>query len=102
MQAKIEYFEILQRTELSTIARLFLGRWGNVIFFTILGLYLFGDLAIYSAVVPKTLLNVICNDNGCFNASTSINESLPCRPHEWPDHWTRMAVYRLLVVGYFS
>ncbi|EGG20844.1 pleckstrin domain-containing protein [Cavenderia fasciculata] len=51
-------FEIVQRTEVGFMAKLFLGDIGHKIFYVILIIYLFGDLAIYAATVPTSLATV--------------------------------------------
>lgn len=38
---------------------MFLGKAGVLFTYLVLTLYLFGDLAIYSTTVPKSLMNVI-------------------------------------------
>lgn len=53
-----ERFEINQRTEISLMADLFLGKRGKIAFYIILVIYLFGDLAIYAATVPTSLARV--------------------------------------------
>jgi hypothetical protein len=41
------------------MAQIFLGKAGLVFCYVILTVYLFGDLAIYSATVPKSFMNVL-------------------------------------------
>lgn len=41
------------------MSHMFLGKAGVMFTYLVLALYLFGDLAIYSATVPKSLMNVI-------------------------------------------
>lgn len=53
-----ERFEITQRTEVALMADLFLGKYGKIIFYLILGVYLLGDLAIYAVSVPKSVMAV--------------------------------------------
>ena len=43
----------------SQMAQLFLGKTGLIICYVILTVYLFGDLAIYSATVPKSFMSVL-------------------------------------------
>lgn len=43
----------------SQLATLFLNKFGVFVVYLIMAVYLFGDLAIYAAVVPKSLMNVV-------------------------------------------
>lgn len=52
-------FEIKRRVEVSEMAHMFLGRKRVLFTYFALTVYLFGDLAIYSATVPKSLMNII-------------------------------------------
>uniref|UniRef100_A0A915CZZ7 Amino acid transporter transmembrane domain-containing protein n=1 Tax=Ditylenchus dipsaci TaxID=166011 RepID=A0A915CZZ7_9BILA len=90
-------FDITRRLEVSELATMFLGRIG--VFFTYLALtvYLFGDLAIYSTTVPKSLMNVICSS---VNA-TLVHKDVLCHPGDY-QHFTRFFVYRICVVAFAS
>lgn len=41
------------------MASMFLGKYGVYVFYGFLIVYLYGDLAIYSTAVPKSLMNVV-------------------------------------------
>ena len=56
-------FSINVRTELTQMARMFRPKW-SPFFFTLLSLYLIGDLAIYAAVIGKTLTVFLLPDGG--------------------------------------
>lgn len=64
-------FEMKQKTEISQMAKLFLGSWGQKAFYFFLIVYLFGDLAIYAAVVPSSLAIVT---GGFTVGSTTISD----------------------------
>eukprot|EP00164_Ancoracysta_twista_P004043 GFYU01005428.1.p1 GENE.GFYU01005428.1~~GFYU01005428.1.p1 ORF type:complete len:542 (-),score=145.14 GFYU01005428.1:249-1874(-) len=51
-------FAITKRTEMALMAEMFLGRSGVVGFYIVIIIYLYGDLAIYAASVPKSLAAV--------------------------------------------
>ncbi|KAF0972367.1 hypothetical protein FDP41_009270 [Naegleria fowleri] len=51
-------FSILERTEIGKMTEQFLGIVGKSIFYIIIIVYLFGDLAIYAVSVPTSLLKV--------------------------------------------
>uniref|UniRef100_A0A7I4Z1F8 Aa_trans domain-containing protein n=1 Tax=Haemonchus contortus TaxID=6289 RepID=A0A7I4Z1F8_HAECO len=86
-------FEIVQKVEVGHMTSMFLGRSGVIFSYLALSIYLFGDLAIYSTTVPKSLMNVICAP---INTS-SVMPTDPCR-EGWPEFFHRFTVYRLCVV----
>eukprot|EP01132_Coremiostelium_polycephalum_P007607 gene7607-9356_t len=51
-------FNIKTRVEVGLMAKIFLGNIGHKIFYFILVIYLFGDLAIYAVTVPTSLATV--------------------------------------------
>lgn len=75
---------------------MFLGKVGVIGTYLILTLYLFGDLAIYSATVPKSLMNVLCESPN----TTDITSNLPCYSGHFDD-FSRQTVYRICV-GLFA
>ncbi|XP_052265717.1 transmembrane protein 104-like isoform X2 [Dreissena polymorpha] len=97
-------FEITERTELGQMAGMFFNRAGILFFNICIAIYLYGDLAIYGAAVPKTLRDISCtynvptiNSSDCGN-STVLADSDPC----WnSSHLTRMGMYRICVAGFF-
>ncbi|EDO34542.1 predicted protein, partial [Nematostella vectensis] len=52
-------FEIVESVELGQMTELFLGTVGSTLFYAVLCLYLFGDLAIYAVSVATTLTRVL-------------------------------------------
>uniref|UniRef100_A0A7E4VV90 Aa_trans domain-containing protein n=1 Tax=Panagrellus redivivus TaxID=6233 RepID=A0A7E4VV90_PANRE len=90
-------FEITKRVELSEMAYLLLGKVGVILTYIILTMYLFGDLAIYSTTVPKSLMNILCESPN----TTEINGQLPCYESHLND-LSRMTVYRVCVVIFAS
>ncbi|CAJ0583218.1 unnamed protein product, partial [Mesorhabditis spiculigera] len=85
-------FEITQRVEVSAMANMFLTKTGILFSAISLNVYLFGDLAIYSTTVPKSMMNMICDS---INTST-VSHDDPCHGN-WPLFFTRFTVYRLCV-----
>lgn len=70
----LNIFSIDERTEMGHMADLLLGPIGKWIFYVVLIIYLYGDLAIYAVVVPKSLLSVVGNisfGNNHLNANDS-------------------------------
>lgn len=89
-------FEITERVELGQMATLFFNRVGIFLFYLCMVLYLYGDLAIYAAAVPKSLRNVICTYEMPVNISCNktLSESDPC----WQSSpITRLQAYRIMV-----
>lgn len=50
-------FDISKRVEVSALAEIFLGYWGHKLFFVVIVIYLYGDLAIYCTAIPNSLLS---------------------------------------------
>lgn len=82
------------------IAALYLNKFGHILFFVSLCIYLYGDLAIYAAASGKTIVNLSCN-----NGNSSENFNVKC----WDNSdLTKLDMYRVyimifaLVVGPFT
>uniref|UniRef100_A0A0B7AHL8 Amino acid transporter transmembrane domain-containing protein n=1 Tax=Arion vulgaris TaxID=1028688 RepID=A0A0B7AHL8_9EUPU len=86
-------FEITQRVEMGTMAVMYFNRVGMIFFHLCIIIYLYGDLAIYAAAVPKSLRDVVCTYNSSINETLSDDD--PC----WPGSVTvnRMNAYRIFV-----
>lgn len=99
-----ELYTIRERIELGEQASFFFKRFGVVAFYLILIVYLYGDLAIYGAAVPKSLRDVICNynpNNQSLNiTNVALNESLPCFRND-EDGLNRFEVYQIALTGFF-
>ena len=52
-------FEITEKVELGQMTKLYFNKVGIFLFYLCMTLYLYGDLAIYAAAVPKSLRDVI-------------------------------------------
>lgn len=93
------YYTLNQCVELGEMTDLFFNRVGKFLFYISLCVYLYGDLAIYSAAIGRTMTDIICESRMVNNAT------LAC----WQNHpISQMNVYRILltvfimVVGPFS
>jgi len=87
-------FDIKVKFEMGEMAALFFNRIGQFLFYIAMVLYLYGDLAIYDAAVPKSLRDTTCtyvpeNDN------QTLTEDDPC----WSSvpSLSRMNTYRIFV-----
>ncbi|KAF7629280.1 hypothetical protein Mgra_00009174 [Meloidogyne graminicola] len=85
-----------KRIELAEMSHIFLGIGGTIFTYIILIIYLFGDLAVYSTMVPKSLMNIICSTLN----SSSLNSSLPCHnnPNDWLHLFSRFFVYQFCIL----
>ncbi|KAL3092370.1 hypothetical protein niasHS_007579 [Heterodera schachtii] len=93
-------FEIERRIEISEMAHLFLGQSGTILSYLLLTIYLFGDLAVYSSTVPKSLMNVICSSLNV--SAVSISPFSPCHshPNDLFHSLSRFAVYRICIFAF--
>uniref|UniRef100_A0A8L8KLS5 Aa_trans domain-containing protein n=1 Tax=Heligmosomoides polygyrus TaxID=6339 RepID=A0A8L8KLS5_HELPZ len=87
----------IDENSVSRMASMFLGRTGVIFSYLALNIYLFGDLAIYSTTVPKSLMNVLCAPINTSN----VLPSDPCRDG-LPLFFDRFTVYRLCVLLFLT
>ncbi|XP_075435925.1 LOW QUALITY PROTEIN: transmembrane protein 104 [Ascaphus truei] len=73
-------FEIVERVEMGQMASLFFNKVGINLFYFCIIIYLYGDLAIYAAAVPISLVQVTCfSANGsCGEHGGVRNDTEPC------------------------
>ncbi|XP_020616942.1 transmembrane protein 104-like [Orbicella faveolata] len=67
---------------------------GVRLFYICTALYLYGDLAIYAAAVPKSLTQVACGSLSGNDSSSSFDTTEPC----W-NSLTQISVYRIFLVS---
>ncbi|XP_064638379.1 transmembrane protein 104-like isoform X2 [Lineus longissimus] len=94
-----DYYDIAARVELGQMASLFFNKVGVNLFYICLAIYLYGDLAIYAAAVPKSLRDAVCtyqgvNDSFC-NPNRTVQDSDLC--WEGVESVDRMNAYRIFV-----
>ncbi|XP_068510825.1 transmembrane protein 104 isoform X5 [Anas acuta] len=65
-------FEITERVEMGQMASMFFNKVGVNLFYFCIIIYLYGDLAIYAAAVPVSLMQVTCSAIG--NHSCSVGD----------------------------
>ena len=65
----MELFEITERVELSKMAQMFFANWGLNLFYIIVILYLYGDLAIYATAVAVSIQRAACTSSSCFGTT---------------------------------
>ncbi|XP_058417523.1 transmembrane protein 104 isoform X1 [Diceros bicornis minor] len=75
-------FEITDRVEMGQMASMFFSKVGVNLFYFCIIIYLYGDLAIYAAAVPFSLMQVTCsttgNDSCGVEADTRYNDTDLC------------------------
>uniref|UniRef100_A0A5F5PTA1 Transmembrane protein 104 n=1 Tax=Equus caballus TaxID=9796 RepID=A0A5F5PTA1_HORSE len=75
-------FEITDRVEMGQMASMFFNKVGVNLFYFCIIIYLYGDLAIYAAAVPFSLMQVTCsaagNDSCGVEADTRYNDTDLC------------------------
>lgn len=74
-------FEITDRVEMGQMASIFFNKVGVNLFYFCIIIYLYGDLAIYAAAVPFSLMQVSCaadNDSCGVEADTNHNDTDRC------------------------
>uniref|UniRef100_A0A0N5BDG9 Aa_trans domain-containing protein n=1 Tax=Strongyloides papillosus TaxID=174720 RepID=A0A0N5BDG9_STREA len=91
-------YNIVEKVEVSEMSNLIKNRFGVFFCYLSLTIYLFGDLAIYSTTVPKSLMNIVC---GSVNTTIVTSVDSPCHNH-WPPFFTRFVVYRMCVLLFIS
>lgn len=85
-------YKLDTKVELSEIAALYLNKFGHTLFFSSLCIYLYGDLAIYTAASGKTLVNLICN-----NGNETEDYSTTCFQNS---SFTKIDMYRMFVTTF--
>ncbi|CAG5113755.1 Oidioi.mRNA.OKI2018_I69.chr2.g7845.t1.cds [Oikopleura dioica] len=100
-----ELFQISERVELGMMAKMFFNRYGIILFYACMVIYLYGDLAIYAVAVPKNVVSILCNNLTCRPNMTlpDNNLNLPCTPgfhSKFLERSSRRTVYHM-VLGVF-
>ncbi|XP_059163852.1 transmembrane protein 104-like [Physella acuta] len=94
-------FEITERVEMGTMAAMYFNRVGLLFFHLCIIIYLYGDLAIYAAAVPKTIRDIACtykNSSSVNSTDINTNKSLSDKDPCWPTNsLNRMDAYRIFV-----
>ncbi|XP_005093838.1 transmembrane protein 104 [Aplysia californica] len=92
-------FEITERVEMGSMAFMYFNKIGLSLFHLCIIVYLYGDLAIYAAAVPKSLRDVVCsfrkNSSNCNETEVDTD---PC----WSEglNINRMDAYRIFVAAF--
>ena len=54
-----ELLNIIERVELGEMSKMYFNKIGRFLFYLVIVVYLFGDLAIYAATVPKSMVRIV-------------------------------------------
>lgn len=87
-------YEISEKKEMGEMAKIFFNNVGVKLFYVVIAIYLYGDLAIYAAAVPKSLTLVTCSHLDHMN-STGFDGDHPCFKH-----LSVGSVYRLYLLAF--
>ncbi|XP_068193791.1 transmembrane protein 104 [Antennarius striatus] len=71
-------FDIVERMEMGQMASMFFNKVGVNMFYICIIVYLYGDLAIYAAAVPISLMEVTCGNHSCSAGGLKYNDTDPC------------------------
>jgi len=93
-----EYYAIQDRLEMGEMAALLFGKVWVKLFYVVLALYLYGDLAIYEAAVAKSLRDITCT-HVADNCTAGPLDSDPCLPSLG---LSRLDVYRCYVAAFVA
>ncbi|KAL6102432.1 tmem104 [Pungitius sinensis] len=75
---QVDHFEIVERVEMGQMASMFFNKVGVNMFYICIIVYLYGDMAIYAAAVPISLMEVACGNHSCSAGSVKYNDTDPC------------------------
>ncbi|XP_062342266.1 LOW QUALITY PROTEIN: transmembrane protein 104 [Osmerus eperlanus] len=74
----VDQFDIVERVEMGQMASMFFNKVGVNMFYICIIVYLYGDLAIYAAAVPLSLMEVACGNQSCSAGSVQYNDTDVC------------------------
>ena len=82
------------------MSKMYFNKVGRFLFYLVIVVYLFGDLAIYAATVPKSMVSILCNNLTCVENMSlpTSNLSAPCTPgfeSEFLSKHSRRDIYHL-------
>ncbi|XP_041364868.1 transmembrane protein 104-like isoform X2 [Gigantopelta aegis] len=94
----VSTFEIKKQVEMGQMAKLFFNPVGEKLFYLCIAIYLYGDLSIYAAAVPKSLRDTVCTWRPNLSNLTFCNGTFADTDPCWRSiSLSRMDVYRIFV-----
>ncbi|XP_042228578.1 transmembrane protein 104-like isoform X3 [Homarus americanus] len=93
-----EYYAIQEQIEMGQMAELFYPKVWDKVFYIVLCIYLYGDLAIYEAAVAKSLRDSICNyvPANCSSEPVDLDKCFQ------DSDLTRLEMYRLCTAAFIG
>ncbi|KAJ8345519.1 hypothetical protein SKAU_G00297120 [Synaphobranchus kaupii] len=76
--SSVDQFDIVERVEMGQMASMFFNKVGVNMFYICIIVYLYGDLAIYAAAVPISLMEVACGNHSCSEGTVKYNDTDSC------------------------
>ncbi|XP_034034929.1 transmembrane protein 104-like [Thalassophryne amazonica] len=73
-----DHFDIMEQIEMGQMASMFFNKVGVNMFYICIIVYLYGDLAIYAAAVPISLMEVAWGNHSCSAGRGKYNDTDPC------------------------
>ncbi|XP_033221519.1 transmembrane protein 104 homolog isoform X1 [Belonocnema kinseyi] len=93
-ETRHRYYVINEKIEMGEMASIFFSRFGTMLFYTCLVVYLYGDLSIYGAAVAKSLADVACT----LPQNLTSNDTIPDAEACWENSSiNRLDAYRLFL-----
>lgn len=93
-----EYYAIQECIEMGQMAKLFYPKVWDKVFYLVLCIYLYGDLAIYEAAVAKSLRDIICN----YRPENCSKEPVDLDPCFTDSDLTRLDMYRMCTMIFIA
>ncbi|XP_041939034.1 transmembrane protein 104 [Alosa sapidissima] len=99
----VDHFDIVERVEMGQMASMFFNKVGVNMFYICIIVYLYGDLAIYAAAVPMSLMEVACGNHSCNAGSLTYNDTDSCwGPIRRKDAYRIFLTIFILLLGPFT
>ncbi|XP_038597924.1 transmembrane protein 104 [Tachyglossus aculeatus] len=96
-------FEITDRVEMGQMASMFFNKVGVNLFYVCIIIYLYGDLAIYAAAVPVSLMQVTCSAGAADRGNRSLSVEDGKQHNDTDQCWgpvRRIDAYRIYLAAF--
>ncbi|XP_007668069.2 transmembrane protein 104 isoform X3 [Ornithorhynchus anatinus] len=96
-------FEITDRIEMGQMASMFFNKVGVNLFYVCIIIYLYGDLAIYAAAVPVSLMQVTCSAGAADGGNRSLSMEDGRQHNDTDQCWgpvRRIDAYRIYLAAF--
>ncbi|XP_078510601.1 transmembrane protein 104 [Lissotriton helveticus] len=96
-RGSVDSFAIVERVEMGQMASLFFNKVGINLFYFCIIIYLYGDLAIYAAAVPMSLMQVTCTSG---NQSCTVTDGTKNDTEQCWGPIRRIDAYRIYLISF--